>query len=104
MKCEEFWGKEKELPEELNTHLKHCPKCCSEFEAITNGISLLKEEIEKEELSLRQEIRKRLMETLGIKSAFSRWIFNWRFGLAITVVFYRLWWCLFHLFSIKGLH
>jgi len=94
MECEEFWesfsnywGKEKELPEELNTHLKHCPKCCSEFEAITNGMSLLKEEIEKEELSLRQEIRAELKKRLKINSPFFEWGLNWRFGLAITVVF-----------------
>ena len=97
MECEEFWeslsnywGEEKELPEELNTHLKHCPKCRSEFEAITNGIFLLKEEIEKEELSLRQEIRAELRKRLGINSPFLKWGFNWRFGLAITMAFLLL--------------
>ena len=97
MECEEFWeslsnywGEEKELPEELNTHLKHCPKCRSEFEDITSGIFLLKEEIEKEELSLRQEIREELRKRLRINSPFFKWGFNWRFGLAITVVFLLL--------------
>lgn len=95
MDCEEFWKKwaddfgiQKQLPEDMQDHLKRCSVCSRELSFLQQGFQELKHEIEEEESAqfwhgLRQNVRARIQ----IPKKRFPWTLSWqKLGWAIAGV------------------
>lgn len=95
MGCEEFWkkwadgfGVQKQMPEDMQDHLKRCSVCSRELSILQQGFQELKHEIEEEESAqfwhgLRQNVR----TGIQIPKKRFQWTFSWqKLGLATAGV------------------
>lgn len=95
MNCHEFWekwadnfGVQKQLPEDMQDHLKQCRKCSRELSILQQGFLEFKHEIEQEESAhFWHGLRQNVHASIQIPKKRFQWAISWQnFGWAAAGV------------------